>query len=78
MQYIELFTCSSYPLEKLLSPTQLAAHYLKDKKSALELLLSMSETAQEIDSSSESITPSVYVGQFAQLLEKGEAFTLHS
>ncbi|KFK28257.1 hypothetical protein AALP_AA8G493200 [Arabis alpina] len=57
---------------------QLAAHYLKDKKSALELLFSMSETAQEIDSSSESITPSVYVGQFAQLLEKGEALTLHS
>uniref|UniRef100_A0A1J3JCK7 Trafficking protein particle complex subunit 11 n=1 Tax=Noccaea caerulescens TaxID=107243 RepID=A0A1J3JCK7_NOCCA len=57
---------------------QLAAHYLKDKKSALELLLSMSKTAQEIDSSSESITPSVYVGQFAQLLEKGEVLTLHS
>jgi hypothetical protein len=57
---------------------QLAAHYLKDKKSALELLLSMSEIAQEIDSSSASITPSVYVGQFAQLLEKGEAITLHS
>jgi len=58
--------------------TQLAAHYLKDKKSALELLLSMSEIAQEIDSSSASITPSVYVGQFAQLLEKGEAITIHS
>ncbi|XP_024006692.1 trafficking protein particle complex subunit 11 [Eutrema salsugineum] len=57
---------------------QLAAHYLKDKKSTLELLLSMSVTAQEIDSSSESVIPSVYVGQFAQLLEKGEAFTLHS
>ncbi|KAG7535864.1 Trafficking protein particle complex subunit 11 [Arabidopsis thaliana x Arabidopsis arenosa] len=57
---------------------QLAAHYLKDKKSALELLLSMSEIAQEIDTSSASITPSVYVGQFAQLLEKGETLTLHS
>lgn len=57
---------------------QLAAHYLKDKKSALELLLSMSETDQEIHSSSESIAPSVYVGQFARLLEKGEIFTLQS
>lgn len=58
--------------------SQLAAHYLKDKKSALQLLLSMSEIAQEIDTSSASITPSVYVGQFAQLLEKGETLTLHS
>ncbi|CAH2043004.1 unnamed protein product, partial [Thlaspi arvense] len=57
---------------------QLAAHYLKDKKSALELLMSMSVAAQDIDSSSESVTPSVYVGQFAQLLENGEALTLHS
>ncbi|XP_023636759.1 trafficking protein particle complex subunit 11 isoform X2 [Capsella rubella] len=59
---------------------QLAAQYLKDKKCALELLLSMSETAQEINSCSESITPSGYVGQFAQLLEKGEgeALTFHS
>ncbi|XP_010466357.1 PREDICTED: trafficking protein particle complex subunit 11-like isoform X1 [Camelina sativa] len=61
---------------------QLACHYLKDKKCALELLLSTSETAQEIDSCSESITPSLYVGQFAQLCEtreeKGESLTLHS
>ncbi|KAJ0250002.1 hypothetical protein HA466_0142200 [Hirschfeldia incana] len=56
---------------------QLAAHYLQNKKSALELLLSVSVAAQEIDGSSESITPSVYVGQFSQLREKGEELTLH-
>ncbi|KAJ4871809.1 hypothetical protein Rs2_46547 [Raphanus sativus] len=55
---------------------QLAAHCLQNKKFALELLLSMSVAAQEIDGSSESITPSVYVGQFSQLREKGEALTL--
>ncbi|XP_018450467.2 uncharacterized protein LOC108821961 isoform X2 [Raphanus sativus] len=56
---------------------QLAAHYLQNKKSALAQLLSISVAAQEIDGSSESITPSVYVGQFSQLREKGEALTLH-
>ncbi|CAH8352212.1 unnamed protein product [Eruca vesicaria subsp. sativa] len=56
---------------------QLAAHYLQNKKSSLELLLSMSVAAQKIDGSSDSITPSVYVGQFSELREKGEALTLH-
>ncbi|XP_010547392.1 PREDICTED: uncharacterized protein LOC104819155 isoform X2 [Tarenaya hassleriana] len=56
---------------------RLAAHYLKEKRSALELVLSMSEAAEENDSNSESVAPSLYVGQFAQLLEKGEALTFH-
>ncbi|TXG59253.1 hypothetical protein EZV62_013826 [Acer yangbiense] len=52
---------------------QLAAHYLKEKRLSLELTLSMSETAIEIDSSAESVVPSVYVGQFVRLLEQGDA-----
>lgn len=53
---------------------QLAAHYLKEKRSCLELALSMTETAGEIDGAAESVVPSVYVGQFARLLEQGDAF----
>ncbi|KAI4327874.1 hypothetical protein L6164_020285 [Bauhinia variegata] len=48
---------------------QLAAHYLSEKRSALELVLSMSD---EIDSNAESVVPSAYVGQFARLLEQGD------
>uniref|UniRef100_A0A5B7A4W4 Putative trafficking protein particle complex subunit 11 n=1 Tax=Davidia involucrata TaxID=16924 RepID=A0A5B7A4W4_DAVIN len=55
---------------------QLAAHYLKEKRSSLELALSMSEAANEIDSMAESVIPSVYVGQFARLLEQGDAFAM--
>ncbi|KAK9284885.1 hypothetical protein L1049_024066 [Liquidambar formosana] len=55
---------------------QLAAHYLKEKRSCLELALSMSETANEIDVSAESVIPSVYVGQFARLLEQGDGFAM--
>ncbi|PSS36604.1 Trafficking protein particle complex subunit like [Actinidia chinensis var. chinensis] len=50
---------------------QLAAHYLKEKRSCLELTLSMSETANDVDGNGESVAPSVYVGQFARLLEQG-------
>uniref|UniRef100_A0A2N9ILL2 Trafficking protein particle complex subunit 11 domain-containing protein n=1 Tax=Fagus sylvatica TaxID=28930 RepID=A0A2N9ILL2_FAGSY len=57
---------------------QLAAHYLKEKRSSFELALSMSETANEIDNSAESVVPSTYVGQFARLLEQGDAFALQS
>lgn len=55
---------------------QLAAHYLKEKRSCLELALSMTETAGEIDGTAESVVPSVYVGQFARLLEQGDAFSM--
>ncbi|KAF7829082.1 trafficking protein particle complex subunit 11 [Senna tora] len=51
---------------------QLAAQYLSEKRSALELAVSMSEASNEIDSSAESVIPSVYVGQFARLLEQGD------
>ncbi|QCD82178.1 trafficking protein particle complex subunit 11 [Vigna unguiculata] len=51
---------------------QLAAHYLSEKRSALELAISMSETSNENDSVVESVVPSVYVGQFARLLEHGD------
>ncbi|KAA8532099.1 hypothetical protein F0562_006759 [Nyssa sinensis] len=53
---------------------QLAAHYLKEKKSSLELALSMSEA--EIDGMAESVVPAVYVGQFARLLEQGNTFSM--
>ncbi|KAL5752309.1 hypothetical protein ACOSP7_022493 [Xanthoceras sorbifolium] len=52
---------------------QIAAHYLKEKRSSLELTLSMSETANDIDSTAESVVPSVFVGQFVRLLEQGNA-----
>ncbi|CAJ1942175.1 unnamed protein product [Sphenostylis stenocarpa] len=51
---------------------QLAAHYLSEKRSVLELAISMSETNNEIDSVVDSVVPSVYVGQFARLLEQGD------
>ncbi|GLT72909.1 hypothetical protein SLA2020_448040 [Shorea laevis] len=55
---------------------QLAAHYLKEKRSSLELALSMSEDANEMGNSAESVVPSAYVGQFARLLEQGDAFSM--
>lgn len=51
---------------------QLAAHYLSEKRSALELTISMSETPSEVDNGADSVVPSAYVGQFARLLEEGE------
>jgi len=32
----------------------------------------MSETSDEIDNVADSVVPSVYVGQFARLLEQGD------
>ncbi|XP_027078431.1 uncharacterized protein [Coffea arabica] len=56
---------------------QSAAQYLKQKSSCKELALSMSEIADEKNGSNESVIDSVYVGQFARLLEHGgEAFTM--
>ncbi|PON44825.1 Foie gras liver health family [Parasponia andersonii] len=56
---------------------QLAAHYLKEKRSSLEITVSISETLNESDSSADSVVPSVYVGQFARLIEQGDAFLMH-
>ncbi|KAK7846233.1 trafficking protein particle complex subunit 11 [Quercus suber] len=55
---------------------QLAAQYLEEKRSSFEIALSMSETANEIDNSAESVVPSTYVGQFARLLEQGDTFVM--
>ncbi|XP_057952195.1 uncharacterized protein LOC131146552 [Malania oleifera] len=55
---------------------QMAAHYLKEKRSCLEVALSMSETVNDIDGSAESVIPSVYVGQYARLVEQGDAVAL--
>lgn len=57
---------------QLIFVKQLAAQYLSEKRSALELAVSMSETSNEIDSNAESVVPSAYVGQFARLLELGD------
>ncbi|KAF7809547.1 Trafficking protein particle complex subunit 11 [Senna tora] len=51
---------------------QLAAHNLSEKRSALELTVSMSETYDAVDSNAQSVVPSVYVGQFARLIEQGD------
>ncbi|XP_027345351.1 trafficking protein particle complex subunit 11 [Abrus precatorius] len=52
---------------------QLAAHYLSEKRSALELAISMSETSNEMDNTADSVVPSAYVGQYARLLEQGDS-----
>lgn len=50
---------------------QPAAQYLKEKRSALELAGSISEAFNENDDgSAESVVPSIYVGQFARLLDQ--------
>ncbi|KAE8726536.1 RNA-binding protein 24-like isoform X1 [Hibiscus syriacus] len=52
---------------------QSAAQYMKEKRSALELAVSNSETFNEYDDgSAESVVPSVYIGQFGRLLEQGD------
>ncbi|CAL1366675.1 unnamed protein product [Linum trigynum] len=55
---------------------QLAAHYLKEKRNALELAQQSEETAGGIDGSAESVVPSVYVGQFSRLLEQENALAM--
>ncbi|XP_042508074.1 trafficking protein particle complex subunit 11-like isoform X2 [Macadamia integrifolia] len=57
---------------------ELAAHYMREKRCCLEIALSASETSKRIESSSESVIQSVFVGQFARLLEQGEAFAMQT
>lgn len=52
---------------------QLAAHFLKEKRTSLELAVSMSD---DVDRIAESVVPANYVGQFARLLEQGDAFAM--
>uniref|UniRef100_A0A7N0TQY9 Trafficking protein particle complex subunit 11 domain-containing protein n=1 Tax=Kalanchoe fedtschenkoi TaxID=63787 RepID=A0A7N0TQY9_KALFE len=56
---------------------QLAASYLKEKRSCLELSLSMMETASELNSRDDSVIPSVYMGQFARLVEQDGGLATH-
>jgi hypothetical protein len=57
---------------------QLAAQNLKEKRSCLELAISMSDILNnDIANSVESVVPSVYVGQFARLVEHGDTFEMH-
>lgn len=55
---------------------QLAAQYLKEKRTSLEVAVSISETLNATDSSAESVVPSTYVGQFARLIEQGNEFVM--
>ncbi|PIN18622.1 hypothetical protein CDL12_08701 [Handroanthus impetiginosus] len=55
---------------------QLAASYLKEKNICLEFALSMSEDVSPIDGSAESVVASVYLGQFARLLEHGDTYIM--
>ncbi|KAF3447851.1 hypothetical protein FNV43_RR08557 [Rhamnella rubrinervis] len=55
---------------------ELAAHNLKEKRSSLEFAVSMSESLGEIDSNADSVVPATYVGQFARLIEQGNAFVM--
>ncbi|XVF59909.1 hypothetical protein PTKIN_Ptkin07bG0313500 [Pterospermum kingtungense] len=58
---------------------QSAAQYLKEKRSALELEVSISETFNENDDgNAESVVPSIYVGQFSRLLEQGDDLAMQS
>ncbi|KAK9164858.1 hypothetical protein Scep_000049 [Stephania cephalantha] len=55
-----------------------AAHYLKEKRRCLEFALSASGTSgvplpNGTESGPDSVVPSVYVGQFSRLLEKGDS-----
>ncbi|XP_022926701.1 trafficking protein particle complex subunit 11 isoform X1 [Cucurbita moschata] len=49
---------------------QLAANYLKEKRSSFELISSMYINADELEKTTESLVPSVYVGQYCRLLEQ--------
>lgn len=52
--------------------TQLAAQYLKEKKTCVEVALSMPDSIPETDDSSDSIVPSLYIGQYVRLLDLGD------
>ncbi|KAI3668917.1 hypothetical protein L6452_40134 [Arctium lappa] len=51
---------------------QFAAQFLKEKKTSIEIALSMSDASSETDDTSDSVVPSLYVGQFVRLLELGD------
>lgn len=55
---------------------QSAAQHLKEKCSFMELAISAFGTAAEVDESDDSVVHSVYVGQFARLVELGEILTM--
>ncbi|KAL5981593.1 hypothetical protein ACLOJK_015656 [Asimina triloba] len=61
---------------------KIAAKFLRQKRYYLELSLSQLESSKKLpgananESSSESVIPSVYVGQFARLLEQEDGFSM--
>lgn len=55
---------------------QSAAQYLMEKRSCLEFGLSMLDSGNDVDGNVDSVVTSAYVGQFAQLLEHGDAFEM--
>ncbi|KAI3515077.1 hypothetical protein L1887_13827 [Cichorium endivia] len=68
-------TNSSPPLGWEFRPAyyyQLAAQYLKEKKTCVEIALSIPDSIPETDDNSDSIVPSLYIGQFVRLLDLGD------
>ncbi|KAK8517703.1 hypothetical protein V6N12_016544 [Hibiscus sabdariffa] len=66
-------------LTRALPLFQSAAQYMMEKRSALDLAVSNSETFNENDyGSAESVIPSVYIGQFARLLEQDDDSAIHN
>ncbi|KAL8133790.1 hypothetical protein AgCh_009017 [Apium graveolens] len=55
---------------------QSAAQYLMEKRSCLEFGLSLLDSINDVDGNVDSVVPSAYVGQFAQLLEHGDALEM--
>ncbi|KAK1361901.1 Trafficking protein particle complex subunit 11 [Heracleum sosnowskyi] len=55
---------------------QSAAQHLMEKRSCLEFGLSMLDSSNDVDGNVDSVVSSAYVGQFAQLLEHGDAFEM--
>ncbi|KAL8143322.1 hypothetical protein V2J09_016354 [Rumex salicifolius] len=49
---------------------QLASHYLKEKRSYLELAVSLLDTTNDDNAMADSVVPSAYVGQVAQIVEE--------
>ncbi|MQL73216.1 hypothetical protein Taro_005571 [Colocasia esculenta] len=58
---------------------QLSAHYLEKKRYSLDQSLSVQESSEVTDandSTLESISPSIFVGQYGRLLDQGDTFSM--
>ncbi|XP_038881669.1 trafficking protein particle complex subunit 11 isoform X2 [Benincasa hispida] len=57
---------------------QLAANYLKKKRSSFELMSSMYINADELEKTTEPLVPSIYVGQYSRLLEQVDVMVIQA